>query len=105
MSDASGTEADALRKELERQWLATLGRESENAVADDENFFEAGGQSLETVALYASITESFGETMTYADFLDVIADSDFGGLCRSVIMKTEAMASITRSGEQKPNTR
>ncbi|MET7737683.1 AMP-binding protein [Streptomyces sp. NPDC005402] len=95
MSEASGAEAGALRKELERQWLAILGRESEDAVANDENFFEAGGQSLETIALYASITEFFGETMTYADFLDVIADGDFGGLCRSVITKTEATASIT----------
>src|SRR4051794_32832006 len=86
MSGASEADEDALRKELERQWLATLGRESEEAVANDENFFEAGGQSLETIALYESITACFGDTITYADFLDVIADSDFGGLCRLVIM-------------------
>ncbi|MGX4693679.1 class I adenylate-forming enzyme family protein [Streptomyces sp. JNUCC 63] len=95
MSEASGTEAGALRKELERQWLAALGKEGEDAVPNDENFFEAGGQSLGTVALYTSITDFCGETMTYADFLDVIADGDFGGLCRSVIMKAEATASIT----------
>ena len=95
MSEAPGAEAGALRKELERQWLATLGRKSEDAVANDENFFEAGGQSLEAVALYASITGFFGETMTYADFLDVIAESDFEGLCRLVITTTEATASST----------
>lgn len=95
MSEASGTEAGALREELERQWLATLGRESGGTVADDENFFEVGGQSLETIALYASITESFSVTMTYADFLDVIADSDFGGLCRLVALTAEAGVSIT----------
>lgn len=95
MSEASGAEAGALREELERQWLATLGRESGETVADDENFFEVGGQSLQTIALYASITDCFGETITYADFLDVIADSDFGGLCRLVSMKTEAEVSIT----------
>src|SRR4051794_32883452 len=95
MSGASGAEEGALRKELERQWLATLGRESEEAVANDENFFEAGGQSLETIALYESITDCFGEAITYGDFLDVIADSDFEGLCRLVVMKTAAEVSIT----------
>lgn len=100
MSGASGAEEGALRKELERQWLAALGRENEEAVADDENFFEAGGQSLETIGLYESIADCFGDTITYADFLDVIADSDFGELCRLVSMKTEAEGSITEPVSQ-----
>ena len=86
MSGASGAEADVVRRELEQLWLSTLGREGEESVAGDENFFEAGGQSLETITLYASITERFGETTTYAEFLDVIADSDFEGLCRLVVI-------------------
>lgn len=95
MSESSETEAGPLRKELERQWLAILGRESEDVVANDENFFEAGGQSLATVALYFSIIEFFGEKITYANYLDVIADGDFGRLCRSVIGETEAATSIS----------
>ena len=103
MSGTSGSEpgsgAGALRKDLERQWLAALGREGEEAVAPDENFFVAGGGSLETIALHTSITECFGEALSYADFLDVIGDSDFAGLFQLVTASTEGESIPRPAGE------
>ncbi|MEV5000505.1 AMP-binding protein [Nocardioides sp. LML1-1-1.1] len=100
MSGASRAEAGALRDELERQWLTALGRAGEDHVSDEENFFEVGGQSLQTIALYSALAEHFGDVVAYGDFLDVIAEEDFLGLLRLIGESSDGAVPGSRQDER-----
>lgn len=79
---------DALRAQAVSAWAASLGAAP---VADDESFFEAGGDSLTAVALAGELAKRVGVDLDLAAFY---TDPTIGGLVAQLVVDTDGVPTV-----------
>ncbi len=74
------------RMTLWRMWCDALGRQIDEpaSMTPDENFFEAGADSLMALRLHTMIEGALTRHVELADVLDALAGADFAGLYKLV---------------------
>lgn len=69
-----------VRHLIETLWLKMLRRPPGEVVADDENFIDMGGTSLDMIRLHSAIVRNLGDVITPTRTIEVLDRGDFASL-------------------------